>query len=214
MQLSPRRWAVLVAVAAVLAGAGATAFACTRLATFNLSTAAAEPGATVTFTGASFVVPRVGSDLPTTPVVVRWGAEDGPMLAELTPDRYGSVSGSFTVPEVTPGIYIILGFQRTPRVVDEDRPPTYFSEPGTPARASFEVLAPGGRPTLHSGGVGAVDTVKGHGQFDSTVWLVLTAAFGAVAVSLFGGGLIAFIHQTRKSREPARARWVPPGWYS
>jgi hypothetical protein len=31
-------------------------------------------------------------------------------------------------------------------------------------------------------------------------------------MSLFGGGLIAFIHQSRKAREPAAARWIPPGW--
>ena len=59
----------------------------------------------------------------------------------------------------------------------------------------------------------SIDLAEG-GQLDSTVWIVLTAAFGAVALSLFGGGLIAFIHQSRKSKEPARARWVPPGWYS
>jgi hypothetical protein len=63
-------------------------------------------------------------------------------------------------------------------------------------------------PIVESG-----DASDAQGQLDATVWIVLTAAFGAVAMSLFGGGLIAFIHQSRKSREPATARWVPPGWY-
>jgi hypothetical protein len=35
-----------------------------------------------------------------------------------------------------------------------------------------------------------------------------------VALSLFGGGLVAFLYQSRQSKLPAEARWVPPGWYS
>ena len=217
MQLSPRRWAVVVAVGALVAGIGTSVFACANLATLNLSTARGEPGTTVTLTGASFAVPRASTGLTPTPVVLRWHADDGPILAEVTPDRYGSISASFTVPQATPGTYIILGIQRTPRPVPGAPPeqaPALYTEPGTPARVSFEVLAPGGRAALKPPPVESVDASGAQGQFDSTVWLVLTAAFGAVAMSLFGGGLIAFIHQTRKSREPARARWVPPGWYS
>ena len=208
---------MFVAVAALVVGVGASAFACAGLATLSLSSSNARPGATITFTGAGFAVPRASTGLSPTPVVVRWQGDDGPVLAEVTPDRYGSISASFTVPEVTPGTYIILGVQRTARAVAgaaPDAAPVYFSEPGTPARASFEVLAPGGRPSLRSAAVEPVDATQAESQLDSTVWLVLTAAFGAVAMSLFGGGLIAFIHQSRKAREPARARWVPPGWYS
>lgn len=214
MRLSPGRWAVLVAVGALVAGIGASAFACANLATLSLSNANGRPGTTITLTGASFVVPRASTGLAPTPVVVRWQSDDGPILAEAVPDRYGSISGSFVVPEANPGTYVILGIQRTPRVpagAPPDQPPTYFPEPGTPARASFEVLAPGTRPAVRVPATGSVDS-DGQGQFDSTVWIVLTAAFGAVAMSLFGGGLIAFIHQSRKSKEPARARWVPPGW--
>lgn len=206
---------MFVAIGALLAGVGASAFACVGLATLSLSSNNARPGATITFTGAGFAVPRASTGLPPTPVVVRWQGDGGPVLAEVTPDRYGSISASFTVPEVTPGTYVILGLQRTARAVAgaaPDTPPVYFSEPGTPARASFEVLAPGGRPTLRSVAVEHVEAAPGTAQLDATVWLVLTAAFGAVALSLFGGGLIAFIHQSRKAREPARARWVPPGW--
>ena len=206
-----------MAVAALVAGLGATAFACANLATLSLSTGSGQAGTTVTLTGASFAVPRASTGLSPTPVVIRWQSDTGHVLAEATPDRYGSISASFTVPEANPGTYIILGIQRTPRPVPgapPDQPPALFTEPGTPARASFEVLAPGARPTIRSVGVEPVDAADGQGQLDSTVWLVLTAAFGAVAMSLFGGGLIAFIHQSRKAREPARARWVPPGWYS
>ena len=216
MRLSPGRWAVLVAIGAFIVGVGASAFACASLATLNLSIGAARPGTTITFTGAGFAVPRASTGLSPTPVVVHWEWEDGPIVAEVVPDRYGTISAQFTVPETRPGTYIIVATQKTPRRAagaPEDQAPAYFAEPGTPARASFEVLAPGAvasekNPIAESG-----ERSDSQGQLDATVWIVLTAAFGAVAMSLFGGGLIAFIHQSRKSREPATARWVPPGWY-
>lgn len=216
MRLAPRRWAVLVAIGAVIVGLGATAFACANLATLNLSVGAARPGTSVTFTGASFAVPRASTGLTPTPVVVHWQWEDGPVIAEVVPDRYGSISAQFTVPETRPGTYIIVATQKTPRRLagaPEDQAPAYFAEPGTPARASFEVLAPGAIVPERGSLSDPADSSEGQDQLDATVWIVLTAAFGAVAMSLFGGGLIAFIHQSRKSREPATARWVPPGWY-
>ncbi len=216
MRLSPGRWAVLVAIGAFVVGLGATAFACANLATLNLSVGAARPGTMVTFTGASFAVPRASTGLTPTPVVVHWQWEGGPVIAEVVPDRYGSISAQFTVPETRPGTYIIVATQKTPRRpagAPEDQPPAYFAEPGTPARASFEVLAPGAVATTRSSSAAPADTTQSGEQLDATVWIVLTAAFGAVAMSLFGGGLIAFIYQSRKSREPATARWVPPGWY-
>ena len=206
---------MLVAIGTLVAGLGATAAACANLATLSLSTASGAPGATVTLTGASFAAPRPSTGLVPTTVVVRWQWEEGPILAEAVPDRHGSISASFTVPEARPGTYIIVATQKTPRRLPgapADQPPAYFAEPGTPARASFEVLAPGAHPVVRTPAAEAVDVADGQGQLDSTVWIVLTAAFGAVALSLFGGGLIAFIHQSRKSREPATARWIPPGW--
>ncbi len=217
MRLSPGRWAVLVAIGALVAGSGASAFAGANLATLSLSTGTGRPGTTITFTGASFAVPRASAGVEPTPVVVHWQWEEGPVIAEAVPDRYGTISASFTVPEARPGLYIIVANQRTPRVTSDapaDAAPVLVAEPGTPARASFEVLAPGAVPVIRAPQVSTVDIAQPTGEFDSTVWIVLTAAFGAVAMSLFGGGLIAFIHQSRKAKEPERARWVPPGWYS
>lgn len=216
MRLSLGRWAGLVAVFSLVAWIGATASACANLATLSLSTGAARPGTTITFTGASFAFPRASTGLAPTPVSVRWQWEEGPVLAEAIPDRFGGISASFVVPETRPGTYIIVASQKTPRVpqgAPADQAPILFAEPGTPARASFEVLAAGAVPVVRNPSVESVDLAEGS-HLDSTVWIVLTAAFGAVAMSLFGGGLIAFIHQSRKSKEPARARWVPPGWYS
>ena len=216
VRLSPGRLAVLVAIGALVVGLGASAFACASLATLNLSIGSGRPGTTITFTGAGFAVPRASTGLAPTPVVVHWEWEDGPVIAEVVPDRYGSLSAHFTVPEARPGTYIIVATQKTPRRAPgapEELAPVYFAEPGTPARASFEVLAPGAAVGDRNPVVESADGSDSQGQLDATVWIVLTAAVGAVAMSLFGGGLIAFIHQSRKSREPATARWVPPGWY-
>jgi hypothetical protein len=138
----------------------------------------------------------------------------GPVLAEATPDRFGSISATFTVPDAQPGLSVIFATQLTPRIpagAPPDAPPVLFAEAGTPARTSFEILPAGvTRPVVSTPVVEQLDVSSG--DFDSTVWIVLTAAFGAVALSLFGGGLIAFVHQSRQSKLPAEARWIPPGW--
>ena len=212
MRLAGGRWAVLSSLAALMVGVGATAAAGANLATLSLSTASGRAAATVTLTGASFAVPRPSTGLAPTPVVIRWHSDDGPVLAEVVPDRYGSIAATVTIPEARPGTYVIVATQQTPRRVPgapPEQPPALFTEPGTPARTSFEVLGAGGvvvRPPV------VAEQVASTNELDSTVWVVLTAAFGAVAMSLFGGGLIAFIHQSRKAKLPAEARWVPPGW--
>ncbi len=215
MRRSPGRWALLVGVGALLLALGASAFACANLATINLSTTSGEAGTRVTFTGVAFAYPRASTGQPPTPVVLRWRDKDGPVLAEVTPERNGTISASFVVPNAPPGTYVILAIQETPRHMPgapPDAAPVYLPEPGTPARASFEVLRPGASPVVRAPAAAAVDQPQGQTELDSTVWLVLTAAFGSVALSLFGGGLIAFIHQSRKAKEPAAARWIPPGW--
>lgn len=216
MRLSAVRRTVVMAVGALavaLVALGATAVACTNLATLILSTNRGRPGAAITLTGASFVYPRSTSGLSPTKVVVHWQSEGGPVLAEAVPDRFGSISAAFTIPEASPGFYVIVATQVTARVpagAPPDAAPVFFAEAGTPARASFEVLGQAGTPAARAAPAQEVGSAAG--DLDGTVWIVLTAAFGAVALTLFGGGLVAFIHQTRQSRIPARARWVPPGW--
>jgi hypothetical protein len=180
-----------------------------------LSSGKGRSGATIALTGASFVYPRTTSGQSPTKVLIHWQSEKGPVLAEAVPDRFGSISATFTVPDATPGLYVITATQETPRVpagAPADAPPVLYPELGTPARASFEVLAPGATQVTRA--PTAAKLAEADGDLDSSVWIVLTAAFGAVALSLFGGGLVAFIHQSRQSKVPAEARWVPPGWYS
>ncbi len=214
MRLPAGRWAGLSGVAAVVLVLGVVGPAGAILATLNVSTARARSGATVSLTGASFAVPRPGSGVDPTPVVIHWRGEGGPVVAQATPDQFGSISATFTVPaDATPGIYVLVGTQLTPRRSPDapaDAAPTLVPEPGTPARLSFEVLGPGGSTVR---GTVVTEPVDARSDLDSTVWIVLTAAFGAVAMSLFGGGLIAFLHQSRQAKLPAEARWIPPGWY-
>jgi len=205
-----RRAAVAAALtAAVVAWAAAAAFACTNLATMTLSSAAGHPGDTITLVGTSFPVPRTGSTAATTPVVLRWRSGDGPILATVVPDRTGSISATFQVPPSEPGHAVIIGLQKrqTSNPDNPDAPPFVQDEPGTPARASFRVLAPGEMaPPLRIPGGLAATTGEG-----TTALIVLMVLFGAVALSLFAGGVIAFLYQMR-ARQAVAQPWPSREW--
>jgi hypothetical protein len=206
----------LAFVVGALGALAAAAFACSNLATMILSANQGHPGNTVTLTGASFVSPRPTTGVAPTLVVIHWDSENGPVLAEATPDRFGSISATFTVPQGPPGVHVIVATQLTARPTPgaaPDAPPVLVPEIGTPARSSFEILPAGVSPTVVRAPL-VEQVTESSGDLDTTVWIVLTAAFGAVALSLFGGGLVAFLYQSRQSKLPAEARWVPPGWYS
>lgn len=204
-----RRASVAAAVTAVLMVWGATAFACTNLATMTLSSPTGHPGEVVTLVGTSFPVPRANSTASPTPVVLRWRSGDGPLLATVVPDRTGSISATFTVPPSEPGHVVIIGLQKRETFSPEnpEAPPFVQDEPGTPARASFRVLAPGEMaPPVRAPGAFAVTGSEG-----TTALIVMMVLFGAVALSLFAGGVIAFLYQVR-SRRKAAPVWPPHDW--
>jgi len=213
MRLSALRWAVGGAAAILVGLLGATAFACTNLATLILSSPRGHPGNIITLTGASFVYQRANTGQTPTPVVIHWQSDSGPVLAETTPDRFGSISASFTVPHDRPGMYSIVATQLTshPQPGAADTVTVLLPEVGSPARSSFEIL-PAGVDASAARAPVAEQLDESSSDLDSTVWIVLIGAFGAVALSLFGGGLIAFFHQSRQAKLPAEARWIPPGW--
>ncbi|MFP5320099.1 MAG: hypothetical protein ACLGI2_17625 [Acidimicrobiia bacterium] len=205
-----RRAALAAALAAIVVVWGAVAFACTNLATMTLSAPAGHPGDTITLVGTSFPVPRAGSSATTTPVVLRWRSSEGPVLATAVPDRTGSISATFQIPPSEPGHAVIIGVQKrqTFNPDDPDAPAFVQDEPGTPARASFRVLAAGemAPPARAPGGVAVAD---GEG---TTSLIVLIVLFGAVALSLFAGGVMAFLYQMR-SRRPVAQPCPPPEWW-
>lgn len=190
-----------------------TAFACTNLATVSPGSDVVRPGDRITLVGTSFPVPRT-TGLTATPVAVRWRSVDGPVLAETVPDRTGTISVTIQVPDAPPGHVIIVITQRRPLPgVDgaAGQAVQYVDEPGTPARTSIRVLAPGEpfpTPRLASNRVASTDSGAG------TTLLVLTVVLGAVALSLFGGGFIAYLHQARARAIEAESQpwppWSPP----
>lgn len=186
---------LLVPAMATVAGAvvvmGATAFACTNLATLNLSKAAGQPGETVTITGSSFRVAKAG---PSNAVQLRWNSVDGAVLAEGVPDPAGNVSMTATIPQAQPGYYVLLATQRTPEGKDEY---------GTPARAAFQILGPGGESVVAPTGAEASGTVASEPA--SAGMIALTAALGIGGLALFGAGVGAFVRQGRRREVPASA---------
>lgn len=216
MRTHAGRWvrpaAASVAGALVLLVVGATAGACANLATLSLSVGLARPGATVIVTGASFAPART-ADAPASTVVLHWQTRYGDVLAEAVPDRRGSIATTFTVPQVAAGTYVIVATQQTLRPVagaPEGQPSPLVDEVGTPALVSFQVVGPGQALVAPLAPQPAAVTTPS--DLDSSIWIVLMVTFGSVAVSLFAGGLIAFIYQSRRVAPTAQEAWVPDGW--
>lgn len=175
--------AAAMAAAAALLG-GAAAFACTNLATLNLGTPSAKAGTAVSVTGSSFATAKEGA--APIPVAIRWNSVNGPVLATLVPDASGSITGSFTPPETTPGHYIVMATQL------DDKGENQF---GTPARVPFEILGPTGEsvpPPVRQLSSSSSDS-------SSSIPLVLLAVVGIGALALFAAGLASF--QKERSRQ-------------
>ena len=173
-----------------------TAYACTNLASLNLSSAAGRPGEAITITGSSFnTICVCGPQVPPTPVKIRWNGIKGEVMAEKMPEKNGTISASFTVPDVSPGYYVIVATQH-----DE----TYnIDAAGTPARATFEVLTATGQSVVGSGEVatGSPST----DQSTSTGLIALTIALGVLGLGFFAGGSLVVLRQVtgRRSHVPA-----------
>ncbi len=190
MNLAKKGSAVFGVVAMATVMAGVAAFACTNLATLNLSSPTGNVGDNVTVTGSSF---RVGkAPEPTNPVQLHWNGVDGPVLAQAMPDKAGNISASFAIPEGQPGYYVIVATQRNAQGVDEY---------GTPARASFQILGPGGESVVQQPGTQAPTGVASDPS--STGIIALTAGLGVLGLALFGAGFTAFVRQARRREVPA-----------
>ncbi|MFN2505872.1 MAG: hypothetical protein ABR540_16875 [Acidimicrobiales bacterium] len=188
-----KKVAVGFASAATIVIAASAAFACTNLATLNLSSSSGGPGDAVTVTGSSFRV-NAKDVAASDPVVLHWNGVDGATLAEVRPDKAGNLSATFTVPEGQPGYYVIVATQKDAKGVD-----AY----GTPARASYQILGPNGQSVVQPVGssTGTVGT-----ESSSSGIIALTAGLGALGLALFGAGFIAFVRQARKAPAAATVR--------
>jgi hypothetical protein len=193
MNLRKKVSVVFGAAAAATVIAGASAFACTNLATLNLSSSAGKAGDTVTVTGSSFNVnsQNVANSFP---VVLKWNGVDGATLAQVQPDRAGNISATFTVPDGQPGYYVIVATQHNAQGAD-----VY----GTPARASYQILGPNGQSVVTP----AATTAGALGSESSSSGIIaLTVGLGALGLALFGAGFIAFVRQARRAPAAAAVR--------
>jgi hypothetical protein len=192
MNLRKKVTTVFGAAAAASVIAGAAAFACTNLATLNLSSTAGKAGDTVTVTGSSFRTSTATT--PAADVVLRWNGVEGAELARVQTDRAGNISASFAIPEGQPGYYVIVATQQDARGVD-----AY----GTPARASFQILGANGQsvvtPAVSSAGSSIASSPS------STGIIALTVGLGALGLALFGAGFVAFVRQARRRDVPVTA---------
>jgi hypothetical protein len=194
MNLRSKVAVVFGSAAAATIVAGAAAFACTNLATLNLSSASGKAGDTVTVTGSSFNV-NSKDVTQSFPVILHWNGVDGAALAQVQPDKAGNVSATFTVPDGQPGYYVIVATQRDPK--------TNADVYGTPARASYQILGPNGQSVVTP----AASTAGTVGTSSSSSGIIaLTVGLGALGLALFGAGFIAFVRQARRAPATAAVR--------
>lgn len=199
-------WSVL-ALGACIAVFGGGAFACTNLATLNLSTSMGKPGDAVTVTGSGFMASAdempmdgmvmdmsgmsmmgMGATSARSPVVLRWNGPDGPVLSDAIPDKSGTISVLFTIPETRAGHYTVVAVQKNRQGFD-----VY----GTPARAPIQVVGtgqPAGSGVRGAGPEGAA------GQSNSTGVIALTIGLGVLGVGLLGAGGLGATRMARVRR--------------
>ncbi len=192
-----------VAVATVIFGAAA--FACTNLATLNLSSSSGKPGEVVKVTGTSFAVSTAQS--PVNPVVLHWNATDGPVLATAEPDKAGNIAADITIPQGAPGSYVIVATQ-TKQVAAQPGPATGHDPRadnvfGTPARVAFTILGAGGDTAASPVGATAVTA---SGDSSPAGVLALTIGLGVLGLALFAAGFVGVVRQVRRRQVPATVR--------
>ena len=180
---------------AIFVGIAAGASACTNISTLNISDSSGRPGDRVLVTGTSF-----GNSSPTgrrtatpLPVRVRWNAVEGPTLAELAPDAAGNISASITIPDASPGRYVIFAVQQ-----DADGYHMY----GTPARIAYEVLTPDGRSAPPTEAAAVSPSAGGSAASLPGALVVL----GSLGGALFVVGFISFARLLKPGERAALSR--------
>ena len=183
----------LPAMALIAAATAAVAYACTNLATLDLSQASGAPGASLTATGSSFS--------PHAPVLLHWNSLTGPVLARVEASPSGAIAATAKVPATAvAGDYVIVATETI----------NGQAAFGTPARATFQVVGPGGAtgspsqtgaPTANP--LAAVPTSSSSGV--SGGLLAATILLAVLGVALFGFGAAGYARQRRRAEKPVAA---------
>lgn len=178
MSRSRRKLAVLavVGIVGVPLSVVATAFACANLAALKLDHAGATPGTQVAFKGRNF-----NNNAAASAVQLRWNSRTGQILGEARAAAGGKIKGVFTVPQASPGWYIVVATQTGPNGK---------IAAGTPGRAPLKI-----RAAAASSVVGA--PVPGGGPAAPSPWLI--------GAGLLGAALLAGVSTIAVSRRPVRA---------
>ncbi len=188
---------VLFAAVAMLLMSAMAAYACTNLATLNLSEGAGAAGADIDVTGSAF---STGDNVQ--PVEIRWGGTDGPVLAEAEVDSTGAIETSVTIPEdANPGYHVLVATQMQ-EGDDGELSPAY----GTPARASFLIGAVNEPAEISDSAAAPAAATPEAGM--PTGLIALTAVLALAGIGLFGAGLGLFVRETRRrtAEQPAPVR--------
>lgn len=128
-----RRWylVALGAVAAPVVGAS-LAYACTSLATLNLSPTQGPAGQQVNVSGRGFSAHDV-TDVRNGVVEIRFDSLNGPVLGTATATKGGEITAAITIPQgAAPGTHMVVATQNRANGTPAS---------GTPARQSFTVVA-------------------------------------------------------------------------
>lgn len=172
-----------------------TVFACTSLATLNLSQASAPSGTNLTVTGSSFSSVSSGNS----PVSLHWNSISGPVLSSgIVPDSSGAIGPvSVTIPSsATPGYYTIIAVQ-----TDKSGQNAF----GTPARAAVQVTGAGGASAgSNSSQPVASPTNNGSGLGAGLIGLLV--ALGVGGLILFGLGTATFVGSYRRVPSASKVR--------
>lgn len=191
-----RRWAVVGAIAAGTWLVGVTAAWAPHVPQFNVTPGQARPGESVAVVGTR------GFGY-TNPVEIRFNALDGPVLGSFQPDTQVYAAwgpGSVTIPADTkPGTYTLYATQVLA--------PTETHIRGVPARASIDVIGPGGPPVLGArtavpGDQGSAQLVE---QQPRSLGPLLLLGLGVAATALLFAGLATLVVGRRGSATSPKA---------
>lgn len=193
----------LGAACAAVAVAGIVAYACTSLASLNLSQASGAAGSQLTVTGSSFN-PSVKPDADGlfTPVTLHWNSVTGPVLADgIAPDPTGAIGPvTVTVPaSATPGYYMVVATQQQ---IQGGTGEAY----GTPARTVFQVTGSAAAPAPAPAQGSALIAAPASPTSIGAGLIALLAILGIAGVTLLAVGSASFLGASRRAAAASKAR--------
>lgn len=197
-----RIWVAVAATAALAAGGGAMAWACTAAASLSVrwpdapleqgggvpgTALSGAPGAQVSVVGTYF-----RSDVP---VQVRWNNADGPVLATAEGPDF---SLELSIPDDAPGVHTVVAVQ----------PAGELGDPPVQRAVAVEVLMPGSAPVRspglfsEPGPASAGPSTNGSGN---TTMALGAGLLGVGTVALFGGAAAVTLRRRRATATATEA---------